>query len=187
MLLKIAHYWYLTPARVATWDPREDGMCWRKCSQRGTLTHLLWQCPKIGPYWSEILGAVNTLFNTDIPRLPTFILLGLPNPLTYPLTSPRGKAITLMLGAAKQLLLARWGTDRIPSHQDWLYKIWDILEMEKLTAVVTQQLPRFDMMWQPGIAYLADEFRELICPQFLRILRLTQTEPNTHHQATSTS
>lgn len=102
MLLKIAHYFYSTSASTAQRKPGGNDRCWRNCRQPGTLTHILWQCPKIQTYWDTILRDIDTIHQTEIPGFPSYSFLDLPNPITYPLKSGRGRAITLALGAAKQ-------------------------------------------------------------------------------------
>ncbi|KAJ1181232.1 hypothetical protein NDU88_006440 [Pleurodeles waltl] len=126
---KVASYWYYTPARIHTWDPAKSSLCWRGCGGRGTLVHLLWHCPKLHRYWENIIDATAAAFSTKIPRFPSYILLGLPNPLTFPLRSLKGRQMALALNVALQLILVLWGTDRIPTYVSWLQKLWFILAM----------------------------------------------------------
>ncbi|KAJ1081637.1 hypothetical protein NDU88_001815 [Pleurodeles waltl] len=137
---KIASYWYYTPARLHAWDHDKSDLCWRGCGATGTLLHLLWHCPKLHLYWENIIDDIDAAFQVKIPRLPSYILLGLPNPLTFPLRSLKGRQMALALNAALQLLLALWGTDRVLTRISWLQKLWFILAMEKLTLASQQRI-----------------------------------------------
>lgn len=89
MLTKLATYWYYTPKRLHQYDTQQDPHCWRGCGEVGTLTHLLWECTHLRPYWQKIIDEVDTHLETQLPRFPDYIQLGLPNPLTYSLKSRR--------------------------------------------------------------------------------------------------
>ncbi|KAJ1200963.1 hypothetical protein NDU88_004781, partial [Pleurodeles waltl] len=111
---KVASYWYYTPARIHVWDPVKSDLCWKGCGMSGSLAHLLWHCPKLHRYWNSILDTLDAAFDTHIPRFPAYILLGLPNDLTFPLRTRKGRQMALALNAATQLLLGMWGSDQIP-------------------------------------------------------------------------
>lgn len=165
---KLAYYWYYTPERLHHMDSTHSPDCWRGCGEQGSLLHLLWDCKYLTAYWTMILDDVDKHFNTEIPRLPEYVLLGVPNSLTYPLKSRRGKQMALALGAATQNILAHWKTP----HQRWLHRLWHILGMEKLSLTLAGRGSSYGELWQPFLSLLAHDFRELTCPTYLRLLRL---------------
>lgn len=95
--VKVAMYWYLTPARLHKGNSDRSPTCWRGCDEEGTLTHILWDCREVKDFWVEVLE-IDKHFETTIPRFPDYALLGLPNPLTFPLKSIRGKQMGLAMG-----------------------------------------------------------------------------------------
>ena len=61
-----------------------------------------------------VLDDSDTIAAENIPRLPVYILLGLPDRLSYPFHSIRGKQLALVICKASQVILALWGTSRSP-------------------------------------------------------------------------
>lgn len=170
---KLAYYWYYTPERLYRIDNTHSPDCWRGCGKVGSLLHLLWDCECLTPYWAQILDDVDKHFQTEIPRLPEYVLLGVPNPLTYPLKSRRGRQMALALGSATQNILIHWKTPQVPTHLGWLHRLWYILGMEKLSLTLADRGSSYGELWQPFLSLLSQDFRELTCPNYLRLLRLT--------------
>lgn len=170
-LTKVATYWYYTPERIHRFDQRRGDRCCRECGEMGTLEHILWGCPAIQPYWSQVLNEVDLHLDTQLQRYPSYILLGLPNPLTYPLKSQKGRLIAIALGAAIQNFLIHWRSTQLPSHTGWLQRLKSVLGMEKLTLTVAGRGSEFlsSLCW-------CQEFRELTCPRYLRLLHLPDTQ-----------
>lgn len=52
--LLLLHRAYYTPKKLFMFGRRADGECPR-CRRTGDLIHMLWRCPKLVRYWSEIL------------------------------------------------------------------------------------------------------------------------------------
>lgn len=163
-LTKLVIHWYYTPDRLHKLDPTQRDDCWRGCGQVGTLIHVLWDCSFLQAYWKEVLTDIDKHLDTELPRLPEFVLLGVPNPLTYPLRSKRGKRITLALGAAVQNVLRHWKTQHIPTHTGWLHRLWHIMGMEKMSLALAGKGPSFEEEWGPLLNILQQEFQELSCP-----------------------
>lgn len=130
---KVATSWYYTPVWVHKWDKHKSYLCWRGCGATGTLIHLLWHCPKLVRYWTDVLSDINSAFQIPLPHLPEHIILGLPLSKHFPLKSLRGRQIALALLAARQVLLAKWGSTTIPDPMDWIYRLWQTLAMERLS------------------------------------------------------
>lgn len=59
---KVLSYWYYTPAGIHQWDKSKSELCWRGCGMSGTLSHLLWRCPKLQRYWTEVVDNRQSLF-----------------------------------------------------------------------------------------------------------------------------
>lgn len=174
---KLVQYWYYTPARTHKAMPSQSMNCWRGCGHIGTLTHVLWDCPLLTPYWEEVLKDIDHHLQTGLPRLPEYILLGAPNPLTYPLKSRRGKQIALALGSAVQNIIRYWKTPHIPTHFGWLQRLWHIMGMEKISLALMGRGHTFGDLWAPLLGILRQEFRELSCPRYLKLLRLAEDDP----------
>ncbi|CAI9536469.1 unnamed protein product, partial [Staurois parvus] len=53
--LFILHRVYRTPVQLYQWGRRDSPDCPRCRVQQGDFTHMLWHCPKLHRYWSEVL------------------------------------------------------------------------------------------------------------------------------------
>lgn len=67
------HY---TPLKLYKMGKRPDSLCSRCGRNQGNLIHLLWRCPKLHRYWSEVLGTLNQVFRTTVPLDPIHCILG---------------------------------------------------------------------------------------------------------------
>ena len=98
------------------------------------------------------------MYDVDILGFPSYILLGLPHRLSFPLHSLRGKAIAKALCMAKQAISTLWGKLMPPEHLNWLHCLWDLLGMERIAATLNNSINRFDKILGPGIRFLFGEF-----------------------------
>ena len=119
---------------------------------------------------------MDSIFQVQFLRYPIYVLLGLPDRLSFPLHYLWGKAIALALGVARQAVTVSWGKSIPPTHMDWLHRMWLLLGMERISASLTCSHARFDKIWGPCIKFLSHKFRELTCPSYLRVLRLTDVD-----------
>lgn len=81
------------------------------------------------------MNDIGKAFDTEIPRFLAYTLLGLSNVLTFSLHSLRGRQMALALLAARQTILAQWGSTNVPDHMAWLHRLWLTLAMERLSLV----------------------------------------------------
>lgn len=140
----------------------------------GTLTHILWDCPQLKSYWVQLLRDIDTHFDNELTQLPTYIILGLPNALTFPLKSHKGWQIVLAQGVALQNILSHWGSNRLPSYTAWLHPMWYTLGMERISLSLAGRGDSFSELWGPFLSLLSSEFNKVTCPKYLRLLRLTK-------------
>lgn len=113
---------------------------------------------------------------TELSRLPELVLLGVSNPLTYPLKSLRGKQIALVLGSAVQNVLRHWKTSQVPTHFGWLQRLWHLMGMEKISLTLAGKGSTFGDLWEPLLGILHQNYREITCPRYLQLLHLTKPD-----------
>lgn len=107
---KILLHWYLTPYRLSKFTPGLSSRCWRECGQLGTLPHILWLCPCIKNYWTDIFNLIGQV--TGIKLGPSqgmaLLLLGID------LIPTRMRTIVSHILLAARLTLVRHWRDRTP-------------------------------------------------------------------------
>ena len=74
--MKILHRAYITPQRLHKMNPDTCDLCWH-CGDRGSLIHLLWQCPQIKQLWAIVQNILCSILNVDVSICPEVCLLGL--------------------------------------------------------------------------------------------------------------
>ena len=132
--LKTLHRTYITPAKLKKIDPQTSDLCWAGCGERGTLIHMLWHCPKVKYFWSQIITLISKLLNTDFNLCPATCLLGYRN---IQLNSKQNyKIANLAFIAAKRTIMINWKS-RNPNCfaiNKWLYEFSDLLLMEQVIS-----------------------------------------------------
>lgn len=69
---KIHHRWHFTPVQMYKFANLEDDSCWRGCSSKGSLIHILWDCPHIHTFWRKVFSLISDI--TGIIMKPTLSL-----------------------------------------------------------------------------------------------------------------
>lgn len=71
--LKILHRVYYDAPLLHRLGRRPDPLCLRRCNQTGTFLHIIWDCPYIQQYWTEVTKPLSRSCDKSI--------LAIPNPL----------------------------------------------------------------------------------------------------------
>lgn len=130
---KILYRWYYTPARLAQFIPAYSPLCFRGCSQEGTMSHIWWTCPRVRRLWIRVYSLLRSILHADLKKDPFEALLCKP---IAELLRPE-RQLALHLFTATKLTIARsWKTQAL-SFEAVKNCMDDIMVNEKLTAVRT--------------------------------------------------
>lgn len=58
--------WYITPDKAQKYQPGKSSLCWRGCNQKGTLSYIQWDCPKIQEYWQQVQQYIGEIVGSEI-------------------------------------------------------------------------------------------------------------------------
>lgn len=58
---KIMLRWYFTPHRISNFVKQASPLCWRACGYRGTLHHILWECPVLHKVWQKVFNLISEI------------------------------------------------------------------------------------------------------------------------------
>lgn len=147
---KILYRWYYTPARLASFIPSYSPLCFRGCTQEGTMAHIWWRCPKVCRLWVRIYALLRNLFNTNIRRDPYEALLGKP---IIELLRPERQLASHIFTATKLTRAKDWKTP-VLSFEAVKNRVNDIMINEKLTAVLSDTHDKFLRTWQPWVSHV---------------------------------
>lgn len=142
---KILLRWYLTPDRVAKFDPSQPDTCFRGCPEKGTFFHTWWTCKVAQAFWKKTLLLVHRLLRINLPTCPKVLLL-----LVFPpgLSTAHRNLICHILNAAKQTLARAWYNPAIEMHEVYS-RLSNTMLMEHCSAVLNDSVPRFHQTWDP--------------------------------------
>lgn len=73
----ILHRTYLTPLRISKYRPDHSSKCPRCDDPAGTFLHLLWSCPMIQTYWTQVINFLHDQMGSPLQLDPRPCILGL--------------------------------------------------------------------------------------------------------------
>ena len=133
---KILNRAYITPVTQSKMDKKHQDLCWHECGKRGTLLHLLWECPAVKTLWSEVIAFMSESLNVNLPVGPNICLLGLKPDNVVGRTAVQ--RWTLGCLATKRLILLNW-KERKPAcftKESWLRDYKELLSMERAASLL---------------------------------------------------
>lgn len=144
--LKILHRAYITPSRLKKIDPHTSNLCWHKCGQDGNLFHMLWLCPAVELFWTDVCKLISVIIKVNLVPCPLMCLLGLRN-IQIKTRSER-KIIGLAFLIVKRMILCNWKI-RKPncfSIETWFSEFLHILGMEQVKQI--KDIKESETIWK---------------------------------------
>ena len=147
---KIISRFFKTPLLTARAGTTPTSECWRQCGdQVGNHTHIFWTCPKLRQFWNTVYRDINRIFDMQIPQDFKTAILGITP------TGFEGRKniylLQILLAAAKKTITINWLGVHPPTHEQWLNKIKEIRDMERITYLVRLQNEQFIKKWTPFV------------------------------------
>lgn len=146
LMQKISLRWYLTPARLSSFNPKNPNTCWRCKSSIGDMFHVFWSCPSLRTYWEKIFRLISTITHIEITPSPALAILNL---TIEDIPFPFRHVTTHILLAARLNLTRQWKSDGHPT----LTQVVDIVALHfsyEITLVAhTGQATKTRTYWQP--------------------------------------
>lgn len=128
----LLHRFYRTPVQLHRWGELRIPLCPKCEHDHGDLIHMIWRCPKLVSYWTEVLDTISQVYMFRIPRTPLVCLLGALGKES--LTPQAHTAILRLLYTARKLIAQYWIVSRVPTRRQWVERVNDMVIHEKLTC-----------------------------------------------------
>lgn len=136
--------YFITPCQKAHFDGASPE-CWRKCgNQRANHFHILWHCPVIRQYWTDIHNALQDIFKCILPFTFKSVYCCI---IPTDWTKNDKCLLGMLLVAGKKVLPKKWISQDIPTLSGWQKVVIDIYKMEEMTAFVNQKQDWFAKCW----------------------------------------
>lgn len=127
---KVLYRWYYTLVRLARFIPTYSPLCFRGCTQEGTMAHIWWSCPSVCRLWVRIYTLLCNIFHVNLKRDPYEALFG--KPITD-LLRPERQMAQHLISTTKLTIARAWKTP-VLSFEEVKNRMNDIMVNEKLTA-----------------------------------------------------
>lgn len=146
--LMLLHRAYYTPKRLFEFGRRIDAKCPR-CQDVGDLMHMMWKCPKLFRYWSEILETLNKVFSLKLKMDPKLCILGVGESIGKGKT--KTKIVQRCLFQARKLIAQRWQARTPPLKDEWIKTVIETMWKEKAVYIKRRNLKEFKKLWRPWL------------------------------------
>ena len=115
--IKTTVRYHLTLVRMAIIKKSTNKKCWRRCGEKGMLSHCWWECKLIQPQWKMVWRFLKKV-GIRAPYDPAILLLGI-----YPEETKIEKDTCIPLFIAALFTIARtWKQPRCPLTDEWIKK-----------------------------------------------------------------
>uniref|UniRef100_A0A803TFM9 Reverse transcriptase zinc-binding domain-containing protein n=1 Tax=Anolis carolinensis TaxID=28377 RepID=A0A803TFM9_ANOCA len=151
--MKMLYRWHFTPKKLGKINKTANTKCWKCGEEEGSFYHMWWNCQRAKEYWKKIHESAQLIVGVKFQKLPEIYLL---NIFKLPPGSNEEKILTFLSTAARIVYARYWKQDKIPTTEEWLVKILEIKNMDKLTFLIAKQQgrPRKETDWRQLEKYL---------------------------------
>ncbi|XP_062836077.1 CMP-N-acetylneuraminate-beta-galactosamide-alpha-2,3-sialyltransferase 1 isoform X1 [Anolis carolinensis] len=151
--MKMLYRWHITPKKLGLINKSMNTKCWKCGEEEGTFFHIWWKCRKAKKFWSTIHESLQKIIEKRFNKLPETYLLGISN---FPPGSNEEKIVTYLTTAARITYGRYWRQKEIPSEIEWLIKVSEIKNSDRLTFLMAKQQgkPRKETNWQQVEKYI---------------------------------
>lgn len=147
---KFLNQYYRTPVQLFRMGLRPTAECWKCHTDHASFLHMVWNCPQIAAFWSDVFVTISNILTIDIQPTAKVGLLG------YVKEVPVGvcKLLAMLLLLAKRRIAMTWGRSRLPLFKDW---ITDITFCQEQLVAFWELMPvasRSKGIWRRFVAWL---------------------------------
>ncbi|CAI5775440.1 Hypothetical predicted protein [Podarcis lilfordi] len=156
---KMMYRWYITPVKLEKMYKTRDNRCWKCKSKEGSFYHMWWKCEEIKKIWEAIYNELKKILKYTFVKKPEAFLLGM---IGDKIKKEDYIMFQYATVAARILLAQNWKTPNIPTVKDWQIKLFEYLELAKMTQNIRQQKDtKFNDDWTKFITYMETNSRNL--------------------------
>lgn len=99
--------------------------------------HMLWKCPKLFRYWSEIVETLNKVFSLELKMEPKLCILGVGEDMTT--GTCKSTIVQRCLFQARKLIAQRWQARTPPQIDEWCKTVTKTMWKEKAVYIKKEE------------------------------------------------
>ncbi|KAJ0061406.1 hypothetical protein NL108_018634 [Boleophthalmus pectinirostris] len=147
---KILNRFYWTPSRLFRLKLKDSENCW-KCQAKGTLKHLLWECPLIQNYWRKIHGCIKNITQNTFEFTPQLYILSDPKMTTR---CPSSEFIQTSIMIGKQIIMRHWKDPEEPVFHEWFTELAKVASYEQMSFNMSDRIIAYKNKWKAYLNYV---------------------------------
>ena len=153
----LQHKWlmrtYITPEKLNKWSPGIPDTCVKCSTEKGTLIHCVWECPKLVAFWKMVVQTLSKITGIQIPCVAKLCILGI-YPDCFSVNYRCKTLINFGLLQARRMVALSWRETEVSSTQSWIREMALYVTLEKLTYVIRGKAQEFEEVWAPLMDFL---------------------------------
>uniref|UniRef100_A0A803TK04 Reverse transcriptase domain-containing protein n=1 Tax=Anolis carolinensis TaxID=28377 RepID=A0A803TK04_ANOCA len=150
---KMFYRWHFTPNKLGSINKNNSTKCWKCGETEGTYHHMWWTCRIAKEFWIKIHEYTQKILGKKLPKLPEIFLLNISR---IQAGSNDEKILTFLSTAARIVFARYWRQSKGPTIEEWLIKVAEIKNMDRLTYLLAKQQgrPRKETDWNKVESFL---------------------------------
>lgn len=157
--MKVSYRWYLTPLQLKKMYKLNDELCWKCRKDPGSLYHMWWSCHKVRNFWGKIHQTIQKIFKTNFEMKPEVYLLNMCSILNNNIINKHWRVMLYMVTGARLVLAKKWKDNALPTLEDWLLKLFELREMDRLTYMMrNEDQNELQEEWSPVVKFWGEKY-----------------------------
>lgn len=155
-IYKMIFRWYMSPEILFKSKMSNTNLCWKCKNKSGSFYHVWWSCEKAKKYWGRIHKCTCKILDKEIKIKPELYLLG----KIEDNINKKQKVLFQYVSTAARIKYAQyWKQENIPTKEEWIIKIMDLMQTDKLTNLIKgKEIGKYKEIWDPFIKYMQKEY-----------------------------
>uniref|UniRef100_A0A8C6SR27 Reverse transcriptase domain-containing protein n=1 Tax=Neogobius melanostomus TaxID=47308 RepID=A0A8C6SR27_9GOBI len=153
----LQHKWlmrtYMTPEKLNKFSPDIPDTCVKCSTEKGTLIHCVWECPKLVAFWKLVVCTLSRIVKLQVPCTPKLCILGI-YPKNFTVNTKHKTLINFGLLQARRMVALSWKETELSSTQSWLREMTTCITLERLTYITKGKAQEFEEVWTPLTDFL---------------------------------
>lgn len=144
---------YITPVKLHHFNPNIPDTCIKCTSQRGSLFHCMWACPRVLAFWKDVLIVIGQMIGKKIPLNPKMCILNI-YPEDFVIPNNLRSLLNVSFLEAKRCIALSWKKESLCGISQWTTQMTFYFALEKISYFTKNKLDKFWVVWSVFYTWL---------------------------------